>query len=124
MHGEIFWVRRINLCIAAIRHLMLFKLPETLLDSFIAPQELLLNRVREHRVMRLFLLLFPFSLVVIKFPFTILLLLILRGCQVLLALLLKKILFELGLQGTLLVNELLHLAEFQLQFFLRELLEL
>ena len=103
---------------------MLFKLPETLLDSFIAPQELLLNRVREHRVMRLFLLLFPFSLVVIKFPFTILLLLILRGCQVLLALLLKKILFELGLQGTLLVNELLHLAEFQLQFFLRELLEL
>ena len=74
--------------------------------------------------MRLFLLLFPFYHVVIKFPFTILLLLVLRVRKVLLTLLLKKVLFELGLQGTLLVNQLLHLAKFHLQFFLRELLEL
>ncbi len=102
MHCQAIWVVLLS------KILLHVKLLVTLLDSFVAIDQLLLHG-REVKIL-------PYLCLIAE--------LMLRNVKsvVLLTLLLEQIFFELCLKDSLLINEFLHLTQLQLQLFFCQLL--
>ena len=113
MHGKVFWIRLLS--IVSLMQLMTLKFLVTLLDLLVPPYQLLLDSLCKARVVVvrcrrcLHLLLLPTVFEVMIF------------FVMLCPLLREQVFFELSLESPLLINQLLHLAEFELELLFGEL---